>query len=227
MDDAQAISPATVLLPRRGELASSVRRMLHRGGRSNPDVLLIEWAGRQAVVKDFAPRSFWVRNTVGRFLAFWEARAWRLLDGHPAVPGFLGSIDSYAFAVEYRPGVPMTRTSSPSIPADFPERLEAALEEMHRRGVVHLDLSHRSNVLADARGAPVLIDFGSALALRPGGLAARILLPWLARVDRRALEKWRTKLARYWREASEDASGAPVASSGGASGSGRGASRPT
>lgn len=216
-------SPPPVPLPCRAELASTVRRVLNRGGRYNPDVLLIEWAGRQAVVKDFAPRGRWVRNTLGRLLTLWEARAWRLLDGHPAVPRFFGPIDAWAFAVEYRPGLHMTRTSSPAIPADFPQRLEAALDEMHRRGVVHLDLSHRSNVLADAEGSPVLIDFGSALALRPGGLAARMLLPWLARVDRRALEKWRTKLARYWREASE----APAAASGGASGSGRGASRPT
>lgn len=225
MSDVDRPSPARV--PRRPDLASCVRRVLNHGGRYNPDVLLVEWDGHQAVVKDFAPRSWWVRNTVGRFLTAWESRAWRLLDGHPAVPRFLGPVDAHAFAVEYRPGVPMTRSSSAAIPPDFPERLEEALAEMHRRGVVHLDLSHRSNVLADAGGAPVLIDFGSAVACRPGGLVARLLLPSLARIDRRALAKWRGKLARYRREASEGGGEVATASAGGVSGSGRGASRPT
>jgi predicted Ser/Thr protein kinase len=89
---------------------------------------------------------------------------------------------------------------------------------MHRRGVVHFDLSHRSNVLVGEDGRPVLIDFASALCLRPGGLAARVLLPLVTGLDRRALAKWRARLLP------QPGAGADAA---GASGSGRGASRPT
>jgi hypothetical protein len=66
---------------------------------------------------------------------------------------------------------------------------------MHRRGVVHLDLRHRSNVMVGEGGEPILIDFGSAFCCRPGGLAARLLLPLLARLDLLALAKWRSRLA--------------------------------
>jgi hypothetical protein len=106
----------------------------------------------------------------------------------------------------------MGRSLAGEVPPGFVDDLAGAIDGMHARGVAHLDLRHRSNVLADAAGRPVLIDFGSAVCLRPGGLVARLLLPLLAWIDRRALEKWRVRLE-------------PAAA--GASGGGRGASRPT
>ena len=44
-------------------------------------------------------------------------------------------------------------------------------------------------------GHPVLIDFASALCFRPGSPLARLILPWLARIDRGALQKWEMRLA--------------------------------
>lgn len=178
--------------PSRGELPALTARVLNRGRLGNPDVLLVESGGRSLVVKDFAKRPAWLRATWGRFVTGREARAWRALAGHPSVPRFLGRIDAVALAVEYRPGERLSRRRP--VPEGFLAALEAALDEMHRRGVAHLDLSHRSNVLVGADGRPVLIDFGSAVVMRPGGLAARLLLPLLARADRRALAKWQRKL---------------------------------
>jgi hypothetical protein len=60
--------------------------------------------------------------------------------------------------------------------------------------VVHLDLRHRSNVLAGEDGRPVLVDFASALRLGRGGALRRRLVRWLGGVDRRALAKWEAKL---------------------------------
>jgi predicted Ser/Thr protein kinase len=178
----------------RAELARRTLSVLNRGNLGNPDVLLVEEGGCRVVVKDFAPRTAWVRATLGRWITAREVRAWRALDGHPAVPRFLGAIDGLAFAVEYRPGRRMSRALAGDVPEDFLARLAEAVDEMHRRGVAHLDLRHRSNVLVDGEGRPVLIDFGSALTFRPGSLASRWLLPLLARVDRAALQKWRVRL---------------------------------
>jgi predicted Ser/Thr protein kinase len=178
----------------RADLAAARVSLLHRGSRRNPDVLLVEHGGERLVVKDFAPRGAIVRATLGRWIAAREARAYRALAGHAAVPRFRGWIDPLAFAVEYRPGRRLSRRLAPELPADFLPRLEAALHDLHARGVAHLDLRHRSNVMLGEDGGPVLIDFGSAVCLRPGGLAARLLLPLLARVDRGALRKWRAKL---------------------------------
>ena len=180
-------------VPTRADLAASQRECLSRGGARSPDVWRVEVDGQSMVVKDFAPRGALVRATLGRWITAREARAWRILDGHPAVPRFLGQIDALAFAVEYRPGHYLTR--SLTVDAEFLPRLEAAVEGMHERGVVHLDLKHRDNVLEGEDGRPVLIDFGSAFVFEPGGLLARILLPLLAAIDRSAVRKWWTKLS--------------------------------
>jgi len=180
----------------RSQLAASTTQVLSRGNRRNPDVFLIEDGDRQVVVKDFAPRGALVRATIGRFITAHEAAAYRWVDGHPAVPRFLGFIDPLAFALEFRPGRRVSRHLLDDAGPGFMDALAAAVEGLHERGLVHLDLGHRSNVLIDQAGLPVLIDFASAVWFRPGGLAARLLLPALARYDRRAVEKYRDKLER-------------------------------
>ncbi len=206
----------------RDELAARTVECLNRGNRRNPDVLLVDLGGRRAVVKDFAPRGPLVRATLGRWIHGREVRAYERLAGLAAVPRFLGWIDPLAFAVEYRPGRRISRHLLEDASPEFADALEEAVAAMHERGVVHLDLGHRSNVLVDAEGLPVLIDFGSALCLRPGSPWVR----WLGHYDRRAVRKWRTKLARQ-----ESRRGAAAAGSegeaGGASDGGRAASRPT
>jgi hypothetical protein len=183
-------------VPARAALGAACERVLNRGGWSNPDVLLVRYEGGLQVVKDFAPRGRFVRRWLGPWLCARELRAWRALNGHPAVPRLLGPVDRLAFAVEYRPGETLFSGRLQPVPEGFLTQLEAAVFEMHRRGVVHLDLRNRTNVLRDAGGQPVLIDFGSALVFRPGGFGARRLLPLLAAFDRRALRKWRTKQRR-------------------------------
>jgi predicted Ser/Thr protein kinase len=183
-------------LPSRAELAGATERVLNRGGFCNPDVLLVRQGERGLVVKDFAARGPFVRRWLAPWLSRRELAAWRVLAGHPAVPRLLGRIDRLAFAVEYRPGTTLFQTRAAPLPEEFLGRLETALAEMHRRGVVHGDLRNRGNVLRDAAGQPVLIDFGSALVFRPGGFGARWLLPLLARFDRRALRKWHAKQRR-------------------------------
>jgi hypothetical protein len=179
----------------REDLGGHTTAVLNRGNLRNPDVLLVEFGGRRFVVKDFSPRGFWVRATIGRWITAREIRALRALDGLSAVPRLLGSVDALAFAVEYRPGRRMSRKLAGEVPPEFLGRLETALREMHGRGVVHLDLRHRSNVMVDEGGAPILIDFGSALTFRPGGVLARWLLPLLGRIDLAAVEKWRSRLS--------------------------------
>jgi RIO-like serine/threonine protein kinase len=168
--------------------------VLHRGGWGNPDVLLVGHAGRRVVVKDYAPRAAWVRSTLGRWLIAREARVYERLRGAPGVPELLERLDALALVIEYRPGQPLSRQLAASLPASFVPELERRVEAMHRRGVVHLDLRHRGNVLAAADGEPVLLDFASAIRLSPERAPARWLLAGLARIDRRALDKWRDRL---------------------------------
>jgi serine/threonine protein kinase len=192
-----------VSAPTRAELPSATERVLNTGSRSNADVLLVRHAGGLVVVKDFAPRGRFVRRFLGPWLARREARAWRALAGHPSVPRWIGAIDPLAFAVEYRPGRTLFGARRQPVPDGFLAALADALAEMHRRGVVHLDLKNRTNVLSDQQGRPVLIDFGSALVFTPGSPAARWLLPLFAHFDRRALAKWNAKQSKRRRRVRE------------------------
>lgn len=181
----------------RAALAERRRSVLHHGGMGNPDVLRVDGVRAedpQLVVKDYAPRPAWVRRLLAPPLLRREARAYQHLAGIGAVPRLLGRVDELALVFEYRPGRLLSRSLAGTLPPAFLPELEAAIGEMHRRGVVHLDLRHRSNILAGEDGHPVVIDFASALrfdASRPGGRLARDVL---ARIDRRALEKWRVRI---------------------------------
>lgn len=88
----------------------------------------------------------------------------------------------------------MSRDLAGKLPRTFMSELRSAVSSMHQRGVVHLDLRHRSNVLADANGQPVLIDFASAVFFKPTSLGYRFLAPLLAKVDWGAVGKWEVRL---------------------------------
>ena len=178
----------------RANLAERIDRQLSSGGWTKARVSLVRDGERRVVVKDFAAERAPLRRLLGRVLLRRELRAYRALVGHPAVPRVIGELDDWGLVLEYRPGTLLSRSLKGQLPADFVERLREAIELMHERGVAHLDLRHRSNILAGEDGRPVLIDFASAICFRPGGLGARLLLPWLARIDRGALAKWEVRL---------------------------------
>lgn len=180
---------------------------LQPGSWNSPDVLLVESDAGRAVVKDFAPRAWVVRETFGRWLIRREARVYGALQGHPAVPRLLGCLDRHALVIEHRAGLRFTTRRPWTFTPGFVRQLRAAVDELHARGVVHLDLAHRSNVRAAPDGSPVLIDFESAIHFRKGGLGERLLLPLLRRVDRRAVAKWAAAVA-------DRGAGAPAAGAG-------------
>lgn len=173
-------------------------RVLHKGSLAQADLRVVDGPTGPVVIKDYADRPAWVRHTWGRWLRRREVAAYRAITGHLGpcawLPRFEGDAGPDAFALEYRPGRPLSRSLAGELPETFLDELEAAVGAMHAAGVVHLDLSHRSNVLVDDAGHPVLLDFASALRAPPGGLRHRALVSLLGWVDRRALRKWRRKL---------------------------------
>jgi hypothetical protein len=185
--------PDSVGLERRN-LVEQTRAVLNHGGWGNPDILLVETEFGSVVVKDFAPRTRCVRRWLGPWLLRREARAYRRLEGVEAVPRLLGQLDAAALILEYRPGILLSRSLAGQLPPTFLAELQGAVAEMHRRGVVHLDLRHRSNILAGHDGRPVLLDFASALRFDRTSWWGRIGVVLLAWVDRRALRKWRVRL---------------------------------
>ena len=177
-------------LPARPDWPTCLVRVLSPGHAFQADVLLLEGPRGAWVVKDFRGQGGLLRRWVGRWLCAREARAYRRLEGVSAVPSLLERLDDFAIALEYRPGTLLSRALRGKVPADFMEELARNVASMHAQGVVHLDLRHRSNVLAGVDGHPVILDFASAVCLRPGSG----LLRWMVRFDLQAVEKWRTRI---------------------------------
>ena len=111
---------------------------------------------------------------LGRFLASRERRFMERLAGVDGIPTSLGPVRSddrtltHAVSHEFIPGRPLAENERVS--DDFFPRLTALLGEVHRRGIAHVDLHKRENILVDDDGRPHLIDFQISFALpqRPG-----------------------------------------------------------
>ncbi len=167
------------------------RRLLSRGSSWKPSVWLWEGEEGTCVVKDLEDLPGW-----GRPLAAWllrrELRSLERAAGVEGVPRVLGRLDRRAVCLERRPGRPLDREAFQERPREHAEALRRAVAALHARGVFHLDLRQRQNLLVDEEGGLSLVDFGAAWA---PSLPLRLLLgPVLAWVDRQAVLKY---LARY------------------------------
>ena len=177
--------------PTRALLASERCRLFRKGGPSKADLLLVDAGASRWIVKDFRHKPWWAR-CFGRLLVAREARAYRALAGIRGVPPFVGRLDAHALAVGHVEAVPLA--FAPERTQDGARRLaelRGIVDAIHRAGVVHCDLRGRDNVLVDRQGHLWIVDFASAIRLRPGGLAHRAAFRWLEQIDQAALLKWK------------------------------------
>jgi serine/threonine protein kinase len=180
--------------PSRSDLSAPGVRLLHRGGRTKADLLLVPFRPAPVVVKDFARKAGWVRLW-GRLQIRREAATYELLRGVPGLAVFHGRVDGHALAMEYLEGKRLDQCRGRDQRRRYFEDLSRTMQALHRRGILHNDLRGKDNALVthdDDR--VVLLDLAGALRLRPGGWLHRLLFPLLARVDRAALLKWKVLL---------------------------------
>ena len=130
--------------------------------------------GREWVVKDFSPCNWFVRHTIARFLLWREMRALRHLQGLEGIPGPITTWGKWALAYPYIPGVTLNEAvhGSAKVGEFYFEALEALVNEMHEKGIAHLDMRNKKNILITSDGTPALIDFQSAVSTK--GLPARL-----------------------------------------------------
>jgi len=176
----------------RGELERFPRRVLHPGSATKAQVSVVELPAGPVLVKDVAGMHPWIRAIYGRPVLRREIRALAALDGTPGVPRLLGQVERDALVMEFV----VAETMSRRLPRERLVRACAALGDrvaaLHARGVVHLDLRQKRNVLVTAAGEVVLIDFQSAWVLGTRGWRGG-LLRLLARLDRTAVLKYRER----------------------------------
>lgn len=150
----------------RDDLVGAERKLLREGRWANARVELVHIGGLDWTVKDFSPRSWWVRNSIGRFLLGRELRALRRLHGLAGFSAGSFRVDDFALAARFLPGRSLTDVRRGDVSADYFLRLEALVRTMHAAGLVHLDIRGPKNLLLMPDGAPGIIDFQSSLSTR-------------------------------------------------------------
>ena len=164
-----------------------------KGNFGKPDLSRIEVEGRSLMVKDVRKKNFFWRWTFGLWLIHKEWKIYSRLAGMKGIPQPLRRIDRFAFVMEFIPGRSVLR-GEPFPPSFFSE-LERVLSEVHAKGVVHLDLRHKGNILLSEKGEPFVIDFNSSFAFKEKGFLWRYLLPLLRWVDYGGLLKLKERIS--------------------------------
>jgi tRNA A-37 threonylcarbamoyl transferase component Bud32 len=175
-------------------LEGSEASIFQKGEWGKADILLLQTGEKKAIVKDFNRKILPVR-WYGRWQIRREASIYRRLAGIPGVPRYFGRIGKNAMAIEYIEGERISHWRRRELPPQLFPRLWKLIETIHSRGIVHIDLRKRDNILISAAGEVFIIDFNASFRFEPGGLAGRWLLPALKRIDHFGFLKWKATLA--------------------------------
>lgn len=165
---------------------------LIKGKFGKPDLNQITLGGQTFMVKDVRKRNLFLRWTLGLWLIDKEWKIYCRLKGVKNIPQPFERIDRFAFAMEFIPGRPLLRGEV--LPSSFFSDLEQVLREIHARGVVHLDLRHKGNILLSENGEPYLIDFNSSFSFKENGILHGVLFPILRWVDYGGLLKLKERI---------------------------------
>jgi predicted Ser/Thr protein kinase len=166
---------------------------LTKGKFGKPDLNRVEVGGRSLMVKDVRKRNFFLRWTLGFWLIEKEWKIYSRLIGMKGIPQPIERIDRFAFAMEFIPGRPLLRGEA--LPPSFFSDLGQVLKDLHARGVVHLDLRHKGNILVSKGGELFLIDFNSSFAFKEKGILRRYLFPLLRWVDDGGMLKLKERIS--------------------------------
>lgn len=171
-------------------------RLLRRGRRIKADIKAITWGGAEAILKDFSGKP-WPARLLGRLQIEREIRALDRLRGIPGVPACYGRWGRHGVLIEIVRGERISRWCqgrTRGVEAMF-LRLDRLVGAMHSRGVVHLDLRKRDNILIDPEGRPSIIDFNASCILPAHGPLGDRMARLLRRIDQSAVGKWKLRLA--------------------------------
>jgi RIO-like serine/threonine protein kinase len=169
-----------------------VEAVLAPGDRHKARVMLARRGEQRCVIKDLSRMRPLFRWFYGRRMLAREARALDRLAGFESVPRLVERLSKDALVTEFIPAIYLRKSlpvrRKPAVLRAFRD----VVSQLHERGVVHLDLRQRKNVLVLPDDRVVLIDFESALVLGDRGVRGW-LRDRLAPIDRSAVLKWRAK----------------------------------
>ncbi len=171
------------------EVERATTQLLGKQGPFRPTVRLLERAGRTWVAKDYRACTPLYRWSVGAWNLRRERKALERLRDVEGVPHVEAVAGRWILLLTHFSGRDIGKADKSRQDGAFFASLQCIVTRMHARGVVHLDLRQRRNILIRPDGAAAVIDFGAALCLRPGGG----LLRWLARIDESGVLKYKRR----------------------------------
>jgi predicted Ser/Thr protein kinase len=169
-----------------------VEAVLRHGDPHKSRVLLAHKDGQRVVIKDLSPMRPFFRTLFGRRMLRREARALDALRGHSGVPRLIERIGDDALAIEFFTAMYLRKSLANERKPRVLKAFAKAVTALHERGVVHLDLRQRKNILVTQDDRVILIDFESALVCGRGWFG-RALTALFSPIDRSAVIKWQTR----------------------------------
>ncbi len=179
---------------KREDLEKAYIGRLNKNILGKPDIRLVEIDGKRAVHKDIRDKASIIRYTLGSWLIEREYRIYTRLAGCAGVPRLFGRPDRWSILVEHVEGESLKRGDPRLRDPGFFRRLYRLVEEIHARGVVHLDLRHKGNIMITGDGEPYVIDFNSSFYFGGNALGRR-LMPWFKKIDSFGLLKLKQRVA--------------------------------
>jgi predicted Ser/Thr protein kinase len=170
------------------EARANLEKVLIKGRFTKADVFITRSEGRRYVVKDYSQKGFWERNLVGLIVIGREARAYEALSGVEGLPPTFNRLSPYALAVEYLEGKDLGCFQRGEFGSEVIRQFERIIDELHKRGWVHLDLHRRTNILY-VDGKIFIVDLASALHTGSIPLVGRCFTGIVGLADRLSLIK--------------------------------------
>jgi len=155
----------------------------------SPDVRLKQVSSGHVVEKTYKDKILPIR-IIGVVLVWWEAFIYGKLEGITGIPTLLDRPDPYTIVTRFMAGENLRETTRKPDSLYF-DRLAEIINNIHSRGVVHLDLRNRRNYGIDPQGMPYVLDFGASLYIP----WPRFLRKMLGKLDWMGFLKIKAKLA--------------------------------
>jgi tRNA A-37 threonylcarbamoyl transferase component Bud32 len=147
------------------------RVLRDKGGFLSPAISLVTHEGRPAVLKDYRGKNLLTRHLLAPVLVRREFEILRHLEGIEGIPRAFAVLEGRAVLLEYVEGKTIGKFRPRELADEVYRRLEETVRAMHRRGVVHLDLRQKKNIVISG-DRPYLVDFANALRTRSERLRA-------------------------------------------------------
>jgi tRNA A-37 threonylcarbamoyl transferase component Bud32 len=121
--------------------------------------------GQRFIIK--APSGWGLAKLIRRWMLRNEYRIYTKLSGLKGIPVCHGFIAGRYLVLEFIGGIPI-RTSRITDPGAFFDLLLNLIKKIHDLGVAHTDLKKKDNILVVDGKTPYVVDFGVAVARKPG-----------------------------------------------------------